>query len=70
MRLNDISYERLPLNADIHGELRDRIDAMATAFDRLGHTDLAQEIDAIRGTLYRAWNAVEAKRRAETASGV
>ena len=68
MRLNDIPYERLPLNADVHGELHDRIDAMAKAFDRLGHTDLAHEIDAVRAALYRAWNAVEAKRRAESAS--
>ncbi|WP_144243554.1 hypothetical protein [Azospirillum argentinense] len=70
MRLKDIPYERLPLNADIHGELRDRIDVMAIAFDRLGHTDLAREMDAVRAALYRAWNAVEAKRRAEADSGI
>jgi len=56
--LRDLPADKFPLRFEEYSNLYDRLREAASGFANLGYPALAEEVDATRAQLHKAWNAI------------
>lgn len=61
--LKALRKSQFPLRFEEYSRIHDKLAQAADGFAELGYDDLAKELDAVRGRLGQAWDAIAAAER-------